>query len=325
MLHRVFAAALATMLATAVGLATPAATKAIDNTNVIAVSENEVFMISLDGLTIEDIVVSELTGEAARVVGIEPGWFDCEGYCDAQHFAFPEGTRGFIVQYQSMDEADMYGWFTEDHWTHHPYTCGDLAAELCPQIYDAPNAFPLNTNMAYMPSVTGLEVGDRVYSSVFNAQAEVVSITEGIFDCSNCNYALPKTGRGASGFLAKGYYVEFDDVLFPIAHQDHLYFRGAPKRTSVAFTPGYDHWNSRATYSIVRCTSGGNALTSKRMPTGCRLVRKYSVPSYFGGGTDRAQRYTHTYTSADRQAGYLRFGVTIGGMTFYSPAHRVNE
>jgi hypothetical protein len=318
MLTRLITVALSALIGGAILLAGPASTKALADTNVISVDFGFVFMLDLDGLEVDDVVISELTGEARIITDISPTFLDCGEICDDRGFSVREGAKGFAVEY-SGDE--LYGTYTEDHWTIQPYECGELPLEVCPLIMDAPNAFPVGDSTAFMPNVSGLSVGDTIYSTVGAVVGQrtttVVAITptrsfsmpEDVF------YALP-TGN------LSGAYVEFADPLYVEPTQDHIFYNGAPKRTGVSFYPPLVIWGLRATYSIVRCTSGGDAVLSNRTPKGCQLVKKWS--SRAGRGFD-FQRVVHSFTASDKAAGYLRFAVTFNRTTVYSPAYRVNE
>lgn len=318
MITRLITVALSALIGGAILLAGPAPTKALADTNVISVNLGEVFMLDLDGLEVDDVVISDLTGEARIITAISSAFLNCGEICDERGFSVREGAKGFVVEYSG---EELYGTYTEDHWTIQPYECGELSLEVCPLIMDAPNAFPLMGKVAFMPDLSGLSVGDTVYSTVGavigQRTSTVVAITpatdfsipEGFF------YALP------AGNL-RGFYVEFSDTLYFAPTQDHIFFKGVPKRTAVSFYPPIVVWGQRATYSIVRCTSGGDAMLSNRTPKGCQLVRKWSSRLVSGY---EFQRVVHTFTARDKAAGYLRFAVTFNRTTVYSPAYRVNE
>lgn len=320
MLKRVIAVGLSALIGGALALVSPVPVKALSDYNVIAVDPNTVFMADLDGLEIDDVVISELTGDARIIQNITPDVLRCSGYCDVSNFSVDEWTKGYLVEYNGVD---LYGWFTEDHWTIQPYECGELAFEFCPLIMDAPNAFPTCCGFtAFMPDVTGLSVGDTVYSTVGAAWGHRTATVTGIEPVANFTpesyWALPQ------GPL-KGSIVTFDDNLYPGYYQDHLFFKGAARRTAVSFYPGTAITGPRSTYSIMRCTSGGDGMTSSRIPKGCKLIKKWSGAGRNSIPGFEYQRVTYAFTALDKAAGYLRFVVTTGRVNYYSPAYRVNE
>jgi hypothetical protein len=317
MLTRLITVALSALIGGAILLAGPAPTKALADTNVISVDLGLVFMLDLDGLEVDDVVISELTGEARIITDISSAFLDCGEICDDRGFSVREGAKGFAVEYSG---EELYGTYTEDHWTIQPYECGELPLEVCPLIMDAPNAFPVGSSTAFMPNVSGLSVGDTIYSTVGAVAGQRTTTVVAIIPTRSYSpegyfYALP-TGN------LSGAYVEFADPLYAGPTQDHIFYNGASKRTSVSFYPPVFIWGLRATYSIVRCTSGGDAMQSNRTPKGCQLVKKWS--SRAGSGFD-FQRVVHSFTASDKAAGYLRFAVTFNRTTVYSPAYRVNE
>lgn len=83
--------------------------------------------------------------------------------------------------------------------------------------------------------------------------------------------------------------------------------------------PGSGQTARRAIYTWLRCTSEGDALTSRRAPRDCRAVRTIKATGAL------MSRRPLLVTSSMRRWGYLRLAVTIGRTSYYSGTYDLNQ
>ena len=87
----------------------------------------------------------------------------------------------------------------------------------------------------------------------------------------------------------------------------------------VTGAPGSDHTTARAIYTWLRCRNEGAALESRRIPTGCRIIRSARSTAA------RMENAPYRISAGDRSRGYLRLAVTVGHTTYYSGAYDLNK
>ena len=87
----------------------------------------------------------------------------------------------------------------------------------------------------------------------------------------------------------------------------------------VTGAPGTDYTTARATYTWLRCRSEGDAIESRRVPNGCRVIRRVSSTAA------RMENAPYRISAGDRSWGYLRLAVTVGRTTYYSGAYDLNQ
>jgi len=87
----------------------------------------------------------------------------------------------------------------------------------------------------------------------------------------------------------------------------------------VVGAPGTAQMTQSATYTWLRCSSEGDALMSRRMPSGCKVVRKMHAT-----GTRMAEKPLLIKGSM-RRWGFLRLKVTIGRTSYFSGTYDLNQ
>ena len=189
MLQRTVTALVTSALLGAVLLIAPAPTAAVSapyNVNVIVQAPGDhVFVKEIGSWKVGTTVRSTLLARPVTIVEIQRGVLFCAGFCDAEGFFLPEGTRGYIITFSGAG----YEMYFEDYWSTFsgPYNAivvegSDSGGEI------------------FVQSASAFRIGGKYLSTVIGSGVvlTITNIVPGRLDCGgNCaGFYLAEGSRG---------------------------------------------------------------------------------------------------------------------------------